>query len=81
MKESDWLLKNFHQSENGLQSYHGEQNRGYHLKEQKKSILETGVKSDVAFCLGSSIEKTNSGLRDASTEILKKYIRDFQYWI
>ena len=60
MKESDWLLKNFHQSENGLQSYHGEQNRGYHLKEHTKSILETGVKSDVAFCLGSSIEKTNS---------------------
>ena len=61
MKESDWLLKNFHQSENGLQSYHGEQNRGYHLKEHKKTILETGVKIDFAFCLGSSIEKTNSG--------------------
>ena len=26
-----------------------------------KTILETGVKSDPAFCLGSSIEKTNSG--------------------
>ena len=25
-----------------------------------KTILETGVKSDVAFCLGPSIEKTNS---------------------
>ena len=36
MKESDWLLKNFHQSENGLQSYHGEQNWGYHLKEHNK---------------------------------------------
>ena len=36
MKESDWLLKNFHQSENGLQSYHGEQNQGYHLKEHKE---------------------------------------------
>ena len=36
MKESDWLLKDFHQSENGLQSYHGEQNRGYYLKEHKK---------------------------------------------
>ena len=42
MKESDWVLKNFHQSENGL--------------------LETGVKSDVAFCLGPSIEKTNSAM-------------------
>ena len=36
MKESDSLLKNFHQSENGLQSYHGEQNQGYHSKEHKK---------------------------------------------
>ena len=25
-----------------------------------KTILETGVKSDVAFCLGPSIQKTNS---------------------
>ena len=62
MKESDWLLKNFHQSENGLQSYHEEQNRGYHLKEHKKTVLKTGVKSDVAFCLGSSIEKTISAM-------------------
>ena len=31
MKESDLLLKNSHQLENGLQSYHGEQKRGYHL--------------------------------------------------
>ena len=36
MEESDWLLKNFQKSENGLQSYHGEQNRGYHLKQHKK---------------------------------------------
>ena len=36
MKESDWLLKNFHQSANGLKSCHGEQSRGYHLKEHKK---------------------------------------------
>ena len=36
MKESDWLFKNLHQSENGSQSYHGEQNRGYHLKKHKK---------------------------------------------
>ena len=32
------------------------------MKEHKKTILETGVKSDVAFCLGPSIEKTNSVL-------------------
>ena len=37
MKESYcWLLKNFRQSENGLQSHHEEQNRGYQLKEHKK---------------------------------------------
>ena len=59
MKESDWLLKNFHQSENGLQSYHGEQYQGYHLKEHKKTILETGVKSYVAFCLGGVIYQEN----------------------
>ena len=29
-----------------------------------KTTLETGVKSDVAFCLGPSIEKTNSGIRE-----------------
>ena len=28
-----------------------------------KTMLETGDKSDPAFCLGSSIEKTNSGVR------------------
>ena len=27
-----------------------------------KTVLETGVKSDPAFCLWPSIEKTNSGL-------------------
>ena len=30
------------------------------LERASKTVLETGVKSDVAFCLGSSIEKTNS---------------------
>ena len=53
-KESDWLLKNFHQSENGSKSYHVEQNRGYHVKEHQK-LSETGVKSDPAFCLGPTI--------------------------
>ena len=38
MKESDWLLKNFHQSENGLKSYHGEQNQGYHVKGHKNCV-------------------------------------------
>ena len=35
-KDSYWLLKNFDQSENGWKSYHGKQNRGYHVKEHKK---------------------------------------------
>ena len=30
--------------------------------ERIKTVVETGVKSDPAFCLGPSIEKTNSGL-------------------
>ena len=38
MKESDWLLKNFHHSENSLKSYHGEQNWGYHLLEHKNYL-------------------------------------------
>ena len=38
MKESDWLLKNFHQSENGLKSYHGEQNQGDSVKEHKNCV-------------------------------------------
>ena len=31
------------------------------LERAKETTLEPGVKSDVAFCLGSSIQKTNSG--------------------
>ena len=30
------------------------------MKEQKKTVPETGVKSNLAFCLGSLSEKTNS---------------------
>ena len=36
-------------------------------------MLETGVKSDVAFCLGSSIEKTNSDL-----PLMPTLLRTFQ---
>ena len=59
-KEPDWLLKYFYQSENGYNSYHGEQNRGYHV------VSETGVKSDPAFCLEPTIEKTKSALHGPS---------------
>ena len=56
MKESDWLLKNFHQSENGLQSYHGEQNRGYHMKEHKLSQKQVS-KVTLHFVWGQLLRK------------------------
>ena len=33
LRYSDWLLRNFNQSESGYLSYHGEQNGGHHAKE------------------------------------------------
>ena len=59
IKDSDFLLKKINQSKNCLKSYHGEQNQGNHVKEPKAGS-GTGVKSDLAFCLGSLIEKTVS---------------------
>ena len=61
-KESDWLLKIFHQSENGLNSYHGEQNRGYHVKEHQKLCQKKVSKVMLHFVgpRGPTIEKTNS---------------------
>ena len=40
VKESDWLMKNYHQSENGWKSNHREHehSRGYHVKEHKKCV-------------------------------------------
>ena len=57
MKESDWLLKNFHQSENGLRSYHGEQNRGYHVKEHKKLSQKQVSKVTLHFVWGQLSRK------------------------
>ena len=57
MKESDWLLKNFHQSENGLKCYHGEQNRGYHLKEYKKLYYKLVSKVMLHFVWGQLSRK------------------------
>ena len=37
-KDSDWLLKKINQSKNGSESYHGEQNQGYRVKEHTKLI-------------------------------------------
>ena len=51
-KESDWLLKNFHQSENGSNSYHGEQNRGYHVKEHQKLCQKQVSKVTLHFVWG-----------------------------
>ena len=39
------------------------------MKEHKKTVLETGVKNDPAFCLGPSIEKTNSESLHPETKI------------
>ena len=39
------------------------------LERASKTILETGFKSDVAFCLGPSIEKTNSRNGNLSTQM------------
>ncbi len=57
MKESDWLLKNFHQSENGSQSYHGEQNQGYHVKEHKKLCQKQVSKVTLHFAWGHLLRK------------------------
>ena len=61
-KESDWLLKNFHHSENGSNSYHGERKQGYHVREHQE-LCQKVVKSGPAFCLGPRIEKTNSDVK------------------
>ena len=57
MKESDWLLKNFHQSENGLKSYHGEQNRGHHVKEHEKLCQKLVSKVTLHFVWGYQLRK------------------------
>ena len=57
MKESDWLLKNFHQSENGLKSYHGEQNQGYNMKEHKKLSQKQVSKVTLHFVWGQLSRK------------------------
>ena len=63
-KESDWLLKNFHQSENGLKTYHGEQNQGYHVKEHKKLSQKRVSKVTLHFVLGQLSSKQTVNLID-----------------
>ena len=69
MKESDWLLKNFHQSENGLKSYHGEQNRGYHVKEHKKLSQKQVSKVTLHFVWGQLSRKQTVAQYFAQTGI------------
>ena len=56
-KESDWLLKNLHQSESGWKSYHGEQNRGYHVKEHTKLCQKQLSKVTLHFVWGQLSRK------------------------
>ena len=56
-KVSDWLFKNIHQSENGSNSYHGEQNRGFHVKEHKKLCQEQVSKQTLPFVVGQPLTK------------------------
>ena len=56
-KESNKLLKNFHQLENGLKRYHGEQNRGYHMKEHKKLSQKQASKVTLHFVWGQLSRK------------------------
>ena len=50
----------FNQSGYGWVFYHAQQNESHHLKEQQKTVSETGVKSDTPFCWGLCLRKTNS---------------------
>ena len=61
-KESDWLLNNFQQSERAKPRVPCER--------ASKTVSETGVKSDPAFCLGPTIKKTNS----ASTRLVRCFL-------
>ena len=59
--QSFWLdVENFPPIRNGWKSFHGEQNRGDHIEEHEKHVLETRDKSDLVFCSGPAIKKTKS---------------------
>ena len=78
MKESDWLLKNFHQSENGLQSYHGEQNQGYHLKEHKKLYWKLVLKVMLHFVWGHlSRKQTVLSSSERGLQLLRRLFHGF----
>ena len=60
-KESDWLLKNLHQSESGWKTYHGEQNGGYLVKEHIKLCQKQLSKVTLHFVWGQLSRKQTVG--------------------
>ena len=75
-KESDWLLKNLHQSESGWKSYHGEQNRGYYVKEHKKLSQKLVSKVTLHFVRGQLSRKqtvATLSLHVLITEVMNKF--------
>ena len=56
MKESDWLLEHFDQSESGSKSYHGKQNQG-HVREHRKLYQKVVSKVTLHFVWGHLLRK------------------------
>ena len=61
LRISDWLLRNFNQSESGYLSYHGEQNGRYHVKEHWKLSWKLVSKNSLHFVGSHHSEKQTVG--------------------
>ena len=61
LRYSDWLLRNFNQSESGYLSYHGEQNGGHHAKEHWKLSWKLVSKNSLHFVGSHHSEKQTVG--------------------
>ena len=61
LRHSDWLLRNFNQSESGYLSYHGEQNGGHHAKEHWKMSWKLVPKISLHFVGSHHSEKQTVG--------------------
>ena len=76
--ESDWLLKNLHQSESGSKSYHGKQNWGYHVKEHTKLCQKQLSEVTLHFVWGQLSKKQTVYntviLKTCATQALRKDI-------
>ena len=57
LRYSDWLLRNFNQSESGYLSYHGEQNGEHHAKEHLKLSWKLVSKNSIHFVCSHHSEK------------------------